>query len=177
MRIIFSDLNKDVIQALETAFSGVDSVTTFCGDIRDVKGDAIVSPANSYGWMNGGIDAVYLSAFGYQLQVRVQTAIAERYDGFLPVGCALSVHSMGFGPQYPKYLIVSPTMETPGDVSSTKNAYLSFLAALKEARNLAVETLICPGLCSLTGRMPAMEMAKQMRAAFEGGEKIDALQT
>lgn len=167
MNIYFVDMNPLVTKALHAAFADVSGVTTFCRDIRTVSGDALVSPANSYGWMDGGIDGVYLQMFGYQLQVRVQAAIAAKFDGYLPVGSALSVHAMGFGPQLPKYLIVSPTMKTPEFVGNTRNAYLAFKAALDEADGLDIKTLICPGLCSLTGGMDPVDMAHQMRMAFD----------
>jgi len=174
MKIKFVDIDPNVIDALSKSFSDLISpsnresrISATCGDIRLESGDALVSPANSYGWMNGGIDAVYLQIYGYQLQVRVQSKIAENYDGYLPVGDAMSVCAMGFGPQWPKYLIVAPTMETPQNVGDTQNAFKAFSAALAEARKLKLSTLICPGMCSLTGGMNPEEMARQMREAFD----------
>jgi O-acetyl-ADP-ribose deacetylase (regulator of RNase III) len=42
----------------------LDFVTVHQVSILDVACDAVVSPANSFGFMDGGIDAVYLSLFG-----------------------------------------------------------------------------------------------------------------
>ncbi|OAT41371.1 phage tail assembly-like protein [Hafnia paralvei ATCC 29927] len=167
MKITFVDTNPHVVNALVSAFANVSDITIIQGDITNVSGDALVSPANCYGWMDGGIDSVYLYMFGYQLQVRVQAAIAATFNGYLPIGSALSVHTMGFGPQFPKYLIVAPTMETPMFVGDTRNAYLAFKAALSEAIRLKLGHLVCPGLCSLTGGMKPDEMANQMRMAFD----------
>lgn len=167
MQIIFCDMNRAITGALQTTFKGVDGVRFYTGDITAVIGDALVSPANSYGWMNGGIDQVYLNMYGYQLQCRLQQKIADIFDGFMPIGKATWIHAMGFGPHLPKYLISAPTMEIPGNVSETRNAYLAFLAALRVTKTIPVNTLICPGLCSLTGSMAPGVMAKQMREAYE----------
>lgn len=45
----------------------------------------VVSPANSYGFMDGGIDAAYRSFFGLQIERTVQEAVARRPEGRLPV--------------------------------------------------------------------------------------------
>lgn len=167
MNIIFCDMNPDVTRELELVFYGDSRVTVVCGDIRMEKGDALVSPANSYGWMDGGIDAVYLNMFGYQLQVRLQSYIAEHFNGLLPVGEAAIIRTMGMGRNVPQWLISAPTMEVPMNVAETENAYLALRAALIAAGdNPRIRTLLCPGLCSLTGGMAPKEMARQMRRAF-----------
>lgn len=168
MKIKFVDHNRSVLRALQVAFEGVPDIEYTFRDIKYETGDALVSPANSFGWMDGGVDAAYLQMFGYQLQVRVQSAIAEKSDGFLPVGQALTVHTMGFGLHLPRFLIVAPTMEIPRPVPDTQNAYYAFRAALYEAqKRKEIQTLICPGMCSLTGHMPPEVMAKQMRKAYD----------
>lgn len=78
IEIHLRDLGKPLIEAWNREFAGIDSVRTSCGDIFstkpgqvnvddpiDVKADAIVSPANSFGFMDGGIDAVYWTS-GHQ---------------------------------------------------------------------------------------------------------------
>ena len=70
----------------------------FCGDLEfveihhgsilDVCCDAVVSPANSFGFMDGGMDAVYRRYFGAEIQERVQQVIRERPHGELVVGSA-----------------------------------------------------------------------------------------
>lgn len=85
------DLGEPLVEAWNREFAGVESVTTSCGDIFslepgpvepgapiDVKADAIVSSANSFGFMDGGIDAVYTNQFGEGLQDRLQRATQVR---------------------------------------------------------------------------------------------------
>lgn len=76
LRLHLRDLSKAMVAAWESAFAGVDKVTISRGDIFsmkpgridpgdpiDIEADAIVSPANSFRYMNGGIDAVYTHVF------------------------------------------------------------------------------------------------------------------
>jgi O-acetyl-ADP-ribose deacetylase (regulator of RNase III) len=78
-------------------FRGVASVEVGQGDIFETKADAIVSPANSFGYMDGGIDAVYLERFGAGLQARLQAVLREEHHGELPVGHAVVVCEAGRG--------------------------------------------------------------------------------
>ena len=61
------------------------------GDILSLDVLAVVSPANSYGFMDGGLDALYTRCFGPQLQQRLQRMIQEQANGELLVGQALLV--------------------------------------------------------------------------------------
>ena len=53
------------------------------GDILSLDVLAVVSPANSYGFMDGGLDALYTRCFGPQLQQRLQRMIREQANGEL----------------------------------------------------------------------------------------------
>jgi hypothetical protein len=64
------DIDADVVKAWEKYFKGIASVRISHGDIFEKPADAIVSPANSFGYMDGGIDLVYLRRFGWELQTR-----------------------------------------------------------------------------------------------------------
>lgn len=63
------------------------------GDILSLGVTAVVSPANSFGFMDGGLDALYTSFFGPQLQQRLQGMIREQAGGELLVGQALLVET------------------------------------------------------------------------------------
>lgn len=165
--------NTHLAAAWESAFRGVEQVQVFTGNILDVPGDAVVSPANSFGYMNGGIDRVYLWRFGDDLVVRLQRLLADQYGGELPVGQALIVPT--FDDDIP-YMISAPTMREPSDVSETDNAYLAFRAVLRAVRahNVRADAAIrpirmvlCPGLATGTGNLPVAACAAQMRRAFD----------
>lgn len=86
-------------------------VSVHHGSVLDVGADAVVSPANSYGWMRGGIDAMYTKAFP-GIEQRVRSAVLAYHGGELPVGEALAVPT---GEPMPMWLISAPTMREPGE--------------------------------------------------------------
>jgi O-acetyl-ADP-ribose deacetylase (regulator of RNase III) len=166
------DISAEMVQAWQKYFTGVTSVRISHGDIFESSADAIVSPANSFGYMDGGIDLVYLHRFGWELQTRLQTHLKTDHDGELPVGQATIVET--FDADIP-YLVSAPTMRVPMNVASTVNAYLAFRAAIRTIKQHnreqpgAIRTVLCPGLCTAIGRMPPELAARQMAAAFEVG--------
>lgn len=165
MRISFRDISPLVCGAVESAFRGVADVDVYCADIFSAApADAIVSPANSYGLMDGGIDLVYVRRFGWALQSRLMGIIHELPGRLLPVGDALMVPTND--PLIP-WMISAPTMVTPGPVPDTRNAYLAFSAVLRIGRARNLGRVLCPGLATLTGRMDPLESARQMREAWD----------
>jgi O-acetyl-ADP-ribose deacetylase (regulator of RNase III) len=136
----------------------------------DIEADAIVSPANSFGFMDGGIDAVYTYQFGIGLQERLQALLAEEHDSELPVGMAVIVPTLR---REIPWCISAPTMRLPGNVADTPNAYLAFRAALRAVLEHnahgrpAIRSVLCPGLGTAVGQMPVDRCARQMRAAWD----------
>ncbi len=53
--------------------------------------ECIVSPANSYGLMDGGFDLAISEEFGWELQERVQKYIVEHYKGEQPIGSSFII--------------------------------------------------------------------------------------
>lgn len=183
LEIHLRDLSAPLAAAWEEAFAGVPGVSVSQGDIFstrpgplpdntpiDVAADAVVSPANSFGFMDGGIDAVYTHQFGFALERRLQELLAAEHGGELPVGCAVIVETGS--PEIP-WCVSAPTMRVPEPVPDTANAYLAFRAALRAvlAHNAAggqpIRRILCPGLATTTGRMPVERCAAQMRAAWD----------
>lgn len=184
------DLGKPLVDAWNREFADIPSVHVSHGDIFstkagqvavddpiDVKADAIVSPANSFGFMDGGIDAVYTYQFGDGLQQRLQAAIEQDFDGELPVGTAVIVPTMH---KDIPWCISAPTMRVPRNVAETVNAYLAFRAALlaviaHNASGLSpIRSVLCPGLGTAVGQMPVARCARQMRIAWDrvlGGKR------
>ncbi|KAL8595325.1 hypothetical protein ACOMHN_020078 [Nucella lapillus] len=192
------DYSKPMVDAWQETFSQhTQLVEISYGDI--FKGapsaDAIVSPANSFGFMDGGIDMAYSLHFDWQLMERLQEAIRTQKDGELLVGDALIIPiykdkemeedvlaKAEENPQWSaynegkliKYLISAPTMRTPQDVCDTVNAYLAFRAVIlavkrhnADSSNQTIRSVLCPGLGTAVGRMPKRVCAKQMLLAYE----------
>lgn len=131
--------------------------------------DCLVSPANSFGIMDGGVDAAITAFFGTQLMRRVQARIVEEYLGEQPVGTSMIVETGH--PRHP-FLAHTPTMRVPMPIAGTDHVYLAMWSMLLAVRrhNLAGGKLIrrvaCPGLGTATGRMPYPEAARQMALAY-----------
>lgn len=164
------DINKQLVAGWNRYFAEIPEVQPAFGDIFGVKADAIISPANSFGFMDGGIDLLYSRQFGWQLQERLRALLAREYEGELPVGMAVLLETDE--PELP-YLISAPTMRAPTDVSDTLNAYLAFRAALRVIMKQNLErpgligNVLCPGLATATGNMSPEICAKQMFTAYD----------
>ena len=162
--------------AWQKYFEHIDNVTISQGDILRETADAIVSPANSFGYMDGGIDLVYSMHFGWDMEKRLRALLAEKYDGELPIGNAVVVET---GRTDIRYLISAPTMRVPSNIENTANVYLAFRAVLRAVREFntqrpgSISHILCPALGTGEGRMPWERAARQMyeawRSATAGG--------
>jgi O-acetyl-ADP-ribose deacetylase (regulator of RNase III) len=162
-------LDSDMAIAWGEVFGSDDGVHIIEGDILVGAADAVVSPANSFGYMDGGIDLAYRNFFGMEIQRRVRGKIHADHFGELPVGQAVIVETNHS--QLP-FLIVAPTMRVPDRIGDTVNVYLAFRAALISVINHnksepnKIETLRVPALGTGVGRMPIDRAARQMHAAY-----------
>ena len=178
MKIILTAVEATLVAAWERFCGDLDCVTIHRGSILDIACDAIVSPANSFGFMDGGIDALYLERFGAELQVRVRAMISERHHGELLVGAADIAET---GDATIPYLIAAPTMRVPMILQDSVNAYLAARATLLLVQNGAfadgghrgeriagrVQTIAFPGLGTGVGRLGFNTSARQVREAID----------
>src|SRR5262245_7624126 len=164
------DINAGIVKAWEQAFADLPAVHVSRGDIFEHRADAIVSPANSFGFMDGGIDLLYSRYFGWSLQTDLQALLAEQHYGELPVGQAVVVAT---GHDVIRFMVSAPTMRVPADISATVNVYLAFRAALiavlaHNTRTTApIRTLLVPGLGTGIGAVAPVAAARQMRLAYD----------
>lgn len=178
VQIRLTAIDEGLFQAWDRWCGDLSFVRVHRGSIFDEPADAIVSPANSFGFMDGGIDRLYLERFGTALQDRVQTQIKQDHAGELLVGAATIVETDDA--EIP-FLIAAPTMRVPMPVESSINAFLAARAIFLLIRDGIipsgryagepvrehVKTVLLPGLCTGVGRMPAVQCARQVRAAIE----------
>src|SRR5438128_1317574 len=127
MKLILAAVEKSLADAWTKFCGDLDFVAVHHGSILDVECDAVVSPANSYGFMDGGIDAIYLDYFGSDLQARVRQQIFDHHHGELLVGQADVVET---GHDKIPFLIAAPTMRVPMNLHETVNPYLAARAVL-----------------------------------------------
>lgn len=139
MRVIIADHNKSVQRALE------DYSPTFewhNGNPLAFNIDAVVSPANTAGIMNGGFDASLRRHFGNTLEYRVRMSIKEKA---IPVGEARAIQTVD--PKV-KWLIVAPTVSIAADGFSG-HVSVSYAAAYQSVLAAHVVGATCLGMTGL----------------------------
>ncbi|MBT2420113.1 macro domain-containing protein [Streptomyces sp. ISL-22] len=170
LEVVLTDINTQVVQAWRAAFADTPGIEIRKGSLLDETVDAWVSPTNSRGLMNGGVDAAIKRHLGAGIQLRVQRAIRDRFAGRLPVGSAVCVPS---GAVNPKFLISTPTMEQSSqNVSETLNVALACAAAFQAIHQQnrqepgSIGSVALVGMGARTGRVPARVCANLMWTGY-----------
>jgi O-acetyl-ADP-ribose deacetylase (regulator of RNase III) len=177
LNVVLTAVDTPLAEAWEQFCGDLDFVSVHHGSIFDVECDAVVSPANSYGFMDGGIDMLYSRHFGWDVQSRLQTVIRERHSGELLVGAAEIVET---GSASIPYLIAAPTMRVPMVLRESVNPYLAARAvflliqdqvmpcgpAAGEPVSDVIKTVAFPGLGTGVGRITPQICAHQVRTAI-----------
>src|ERR1051326_7122093 len=91
IRLSLCDINAEMTDAWLDRFFGVEAVEILQGDLLETGADAVVSPANSFGDMSGGVDKRIDDYFKGAAQQAIRQRIQEQFYGELPVGMALVV--------------------------------------------------------------------------------------
>ncbi|MFJ7158861.1 ADP-ribosyltransferase domain-containing protein [Streptomyces sp. NPDC101118] len=170
LRVVLTDVNERVVEAWRAAFADTPGIEIRKGSILDEDVDAWVTPTNSRGRMDGGVDAVIKRYLGSGIQVRVQRAIRDRFAGPMPVGSAVCVPS---GATVPRYLISTPTMvRSSQNVSATLNVALACAAAFQAVHRQnrkkpgSIRSVALVGLGAQTGQVPARVCANLMWTGY-----------
>lgn len=178
MNIVLVAIDDALADAWETFCGVFDCVRIQTGNIFEVECDAVVSPANSFGFMGGGIDKLYAQHFGPGVESRLQNAIRKRHHGELLVGAAEIVET---GDSAIPYLIAAPTMRVPMRLNHSVNSYLAARAVLNLVKTGSfcdgpqagqpiaqhVKTIAFPGLGTGIGGILPTSCAIQMQAAID----------
>ena len=200
MKLHIVSLNETFIDRCKELFSQVPDIIVQKGDIRDVprEGAAFVSPANSLGFMDGGIDLIFSREMFPGCEQDVKRKIAELGHKtllgrpYLRVGSALWVpvaeHTAGFaeGSVQTEHeacaqsshkvgttaLISAPTMFLPHPIQNTRNVYWAMQAALVCVKKIPfVDTLVITSMGCGVGCMDPEAAALQIRAAWREFEE------
>jgi len=168
MKIYLCAREDDLFNAWKLFCGHYDFVTVTRQDIMSIDAEAIVSPANSFGFMTGGIDLHYKNYLGQPMEDELRKKISQLFHNELLVGQATHVEIFD-PPQLVKYryVIAAPTMRVPENVSHTINAYLATKAALIEAQRINISSIVFPGLGTGTGGMLPEDCAKQVSTAID----------
>ena len=167
MKIILADYNTKMTAAWELFFKHQPDVTVTEADITQIACDAVVSPANSFGFMDGGLDHALSERFGWHLQEELQQQIKALPEGELLVGKSILLTT---GDNAVPFLISAPTMRIPTNfnIDTSVNAYLAMKAILICARDhTEINSVAIPGLCTGVGRMQPVIAAGQMFQAYQ----------
>lgn len=187
-RLILSAINEDLFEAFKKHFAKFPEVEVVFKPFEQVEFDCVVSAANSFGLMDGGVDQCITDYFGVQMMKRVQQEVINQYYGEQPVGTSMIVRANKIvddtngAIQKTKYVAHTPTMRIPMDISKTSYVYSAMKAMLIAVQKhnescvsdnkmdlgykSKINTVVCPGLGTNAGRVPAEEAAKMMSLAF-----------
>lgn len=178
-KLVLCDPNKGLVEAWKEEFEPYSEVEVRQGRFEDVDFDCVVSPANSFGLMDGGVDEAITMYFGEQMMNRVQKRVIDEYSGEQPVGTSMIV----WGKHNEKtdkvqHVAHTPTMMIPMDIGMTTNVYMAMKAMIlavesfnkgmtdKGLDNLCIKTVVCPGLGTGAGRVSFGLAASAMAYAY-----------
>ena len=165
MKITICDISEAVCDACR-AVMPLD-IEVLHDSILSHPWDAIVSPANSFGFMDGGIDAAYTRRFGVGVQHRLQEEIAlETPFGELLVGQAVVIPTDD--KQIP-YLVAAPTMRVPMPIRDPIDILLATRAAIIALIPFGVDTLAIPGMGTGAGMVDPATAARAMATGIDQG--------
>jgi O-acetyl-ADP-ribose deacetylase (regulator of RNase III) len=160
MKILVADHNKTTIASINECNP---SFEVELGNPLAFDIDAVVSPANTKGIMNGGYDAVLRRYFGVGIEYKVR----QYFDKFkLDVGEAIAVKTFH---SKVEWLIVTPTVSVTGEGLSghATVSYSCAYNAVKVAHEKGVEYLGMTGLGSGVGGLDRRVSAKQQVQGIE----------
>lgn len=170
-KLILVDPIREITDALNFQFEEYPQVEVVNNYFEKLPAfDCMVSAANSFGLMDGGVDLAISRFFGWDLMNKVQARIIDEYFGEQPVGTSMLVETGH--PDHP-FIAHTPTMRVPMEISRTDNVYLAMSAILREVtlhnqrQAQKINIVACPGLGTMTGMVPAREAARQMALAYD----------
>lgn len=175
LKIKLIDVNEALCDAWQEEFKHCLDVKVIHGSIFDHPSDVIVSPSNSFGFFNGGIDHYIAQFFKNDINVQesVQKVIRNDFDGELLVGQSLMIPTNN--KQFPN-LLCSPTMRVPMTLSygntMSANIYLATKAIFVLLNKMPhtkyyIKSIAIPGLGTGVGGVSPKDCAKKMLMAYD----------
>jgi O-acetyl-ADP-ribose deacetylase (regulator of RNase III) len=174
--LVLVAVDEPMASAWDTVAARRERVRVHRGSVTELVVDCVVSPANSFGWMRGGIDGVY-AGWLPGIEDRVRAAVRDEARGELPVGETVIVATGAAAPA-PGWLISAPTMRLPGERLHAGGAAAGAAARavllrwrdglLPDGRPVrdAVGSLALPGLGTGVGGLAPSVCARQVAAAL-----------
>ena len=132
------------------------------GDITKISCGAIVNPANSFGYMGGGVAGAIKRVGGSEIE---KEAVAQAP---IFVGSAVST-TAGMLPC--RYVIHAPTMEKPAMNIPIENVIKATQAALELGKEMQIKNIAIPGMGTGVGGVLLKDAAKAMIAVVKKFEE------
>jgi O-acetyl-ADP-ribose deacetylase (regulator of RNase III) len=171
-RLTLFDMSTRMCEAFAQEFFEYEGVAIVHAKVDELDPhDCIVSPANSFGMMDGGLDAA-LSAMMPDVQEYVHEALERQFFGEQPVGTSVIVNT---GSERFPLLAHTPTMRYPRRVADevVYDAMRALLIAVEafnadfDSDDLKIQTVACPGLGTRSGGVSSQRGAHMMRVAYD----------
>jgi O-acetyl-ADP-ribose deacetylase (regulator of RNase III) len=170
VKVVLCDINPKMVKAWRDTFEENPEVEVLQESMTEMQVSAWVTPTNSAGRMDGGLDLVIKRFLGDEVERLVQKQIKQNYGGAMPLGRTTCVPT---GKTIPRYLISTPTMVgSNDDISDTLNVALACAAAFQavhtqnEKEPGSIRSVALPGLGANTGRVPVEICADLMWTAY-----------
>ena len=171
MKLILVDPKQALCKAWKEEFQNLPNVEIVQGYFeRLAEFDCMVSAANSFGMMDGGVDLAIVNFFGKRVMENVQAAILRNYLGEQPVGTSMIIET---GHPHHPFIAHTPTMRVPMPIAHTDHVYSAMWAMLlavhyhNQTSSRKINVIACPGLGTTTGKVPYAEAAHQMAIAYK----------
>ena len=159
LQINLVDINSEMTNAWSHFFNDQSNVKVYTGSIFDINSEAIISPGNSFGFMDGGLDLIISKKLGWEIQTELRNRINSYPNAELLVGQAEIIPT---NDRIFKHVIAAPTMRIPMNLSKTINVYLASKAIFNIAIENKLKSISISGLGTGTGKLSFELCAKQM---------------
>ena len=174
LKIYLCDVSTSMCNAWRKSFKEAEgfheNIEIFEGSFHDFMQshpdiDGIVSPANSYGLMDGGYDKAITEWFGTECMEAVQKAIIKEWLGEQPVGSCLIVQvpphiSVG------QFILHTPTMRVPSIIEDPEVVYHCTRSCIMAALKAELNTIVVPAFGGCCGKVNHSMIADYMERAF-----------
>mgnify|MGYP002626326878 CR=1 FL=1 len=167
MKIYLLDKNSKMTKSWKFYFTGCNDVEVVNMYLHDFLSkydvECIVSPANSYGIMDGGYDYAISEYFGWELSKKVQKKILDECFGEQLVGTSIILDIDGTN----KKLIHTPSMRTPSRIKDPMIVYYCTRATLICAIKNNINSIVIPAFGGDCGGLDSYIIALMMKEAYD----------
>lgn len=167
MKIYLLSDNPQTTNVWKLYFADAENVKVVCDDfghfMDTTEVDCVVSPANSYGIMDGGYDLAISEWFGWDLVDKVQKYILEHFRGEQPVGTSFIIDTDVKDIK----LIHTPTMRIPSIIREPLVVYQCMRTCLMTAMDNEVKSIVIPAFGGQCGKLHPQTVAKMMWKGYE----------